>query len=81
MKTAHLYLGGAVLLAVGLMWIAQKNNAASLGAAVGGAAVELVVGTVVGAGDAVATVANDPGINPLQPFGAWLGGTIYDMTH
>lgn len=44
-------------------------------------AVKAVMGVATGAGSAVADAANNPDINPLQPFGAWLGGKLFDLTH
>lgn len=81
MKAQHLYIAGGLLLIAGLVWMMRKGNAADLGASVGAAAVGAVTGVVSGAAGAVADTANDPALNPLQPFGEWLGGTIYDMTH
>lgn len=31
--------------------------------------------------DRVVAAANNPDVNPLQPFGAWLGSAIYDVIH
>lgn len=87
-------IGGAVVVAgLALWWIARKDNAASIGVSLGGAAVDLAAGTALGVvkgiNDAlgvpttsqVIAAANDPNVNPLQPFGAWLGGKVYDWTH
>lgn len=87
-----LIAGAAVVAGLALWWFARNGNAKSVGTAVGGAAVDLITGTVVGVAQAVggvaanvsnATVAaaNDPSVNPLQPFGSWLGQTAYDLTH
>lgn len=88
-----LIAGGAVLVAVALWWFSKKGNAAGVGASLGGAAVDLVYGTTLGVVGAVNTAlgipttsqviaaANDLGKNPLQPFGSWLGTSIYDLTH
>ena len=80
MKPAY-WVGAGALLLVGLFFLVKKGSAAELGAAVGGAAVDAVVGVVSGAADAVADAANNPSVNPLQPFGEWLGGAIYDVVH
>jgi len=88
-KPLHLYLAGGALALAALVWLMQKGRAERLGAAAGGAVVGAAIGVVAGVNDAlgiprtdeVIAMANDPGINPLQPFGAWVGGTIYDMTH
>lgn len=72
---------GAVLLgAVAVAWIAARG-AKGMGQDIGGAVVDALGGVVSGAGSAVVDAANDPGVNPLQPFGAWLGGTLFDLTH
>lgn len=80
--------GGVVLAALALFWITRKGTASNVGNAIGGAAVDLVTGTIGGvahgvmdAGSQAAASANDPSINPLQPFGAWLGSSVYDVTH
>lgn len=80
-KPLHLYLAGGALALAALVWLMQKGKAEQLGAAVGSAAVGAVVGVVSGVGGAVVDAANNPEINPLQPVGAWIGGTIYDLTH
>lgn len=77
----HLHIAGGVLTLAALVWLLQKGKAEQLGAAAGSAAVGAVIGVVSGAGGAVVDAANNHDINPLQPVGAWLGGTIYDMTH
>lgn len=73
--------GGVVLAALGLWWITRKGTAASVGEAAGTAAVDLVAGVVGGVAGGVADVANDPSMNPLEPVGAWVGSTFYDLTH
>ena len=75
-------IGGAVVLVgIAAWWFTRKGSAASVGNAIGGAAVDLITGTIGGVATGVATAANDPSINPLQPVGVWLGGTVYDLTH
>lgn len=80
--------GGVVLAALALFWLTRKGMASNVGDALGGAAVDLVTGTIGGVahgvldvGNAGVAAANDPSINPLQPVGSWLGTTIYDYTH
>lgn len=73
--------GGVLLLAAVAVWLTRKGNAASIGSAAGGAAVDLVAGVIGGVAGGIVDAANDPSVNPLQPFGAWLGGTFYDITH
>lgn len=73
--------GGVVLVALAVFWLTRKGAAESAGAAVGGAAVDLVTGVVGGVAGGVADVANNPDTNPLQPLGAWIGGTFYYLTH
>lgn len=72
---------GAVVLGGAVWWLTRPGRAANLGASMGGAAVDLITGTVSGAADATVKAANDPSINPLQPLGSWIGGAIYDYTH
>lgn len=74
-------IGAGVVVLAAVFWLTRKGNAKAAGEAVGGAAVDAVVGVAHGAGSAVVEAANNPDINPLQPFGAWLGGQIYDFTH
>lgn len=78
MRPLYIYIGAGALA---LSWLLSRGNAAALGSAAGGAAVDLVVGVVGGAGGAVAAVANNPSVNPLQPVGSWIGVTIYDLFH
>lgn len=73
--------GGVLLLVLVAVWLTRRGNAASVGASVGVAAVDLVTGVVGGVAGGVAGVANDASINPLEPFGAWLGGSVYDLSH
>lgn len=77
----QIILVGGVLLIAAVSWLLKNGNAARLGEALGSAAVGVVVGAASGAAGAVADAANDQNINPLQPFGKWIGGTIYDLTH
>lgn len=81
MKPLHLYIAGGALALAGTWWLLQKGNAQSVGAAAGSAAVGAVVGVVSGATNAAVDAANNPSVNPLQPFGAWIGATIYDVLH
>lgn len=82
MKTQTMLIGGGVVLVVlAAIWLTRKGNAAALGASVGGAAVDLVTGVAGGVAGGVADAANNPDMNPLQPFGAWIGGGLYDLTH
>lgn len=88
-KPLHLYIAGGALALAAVVWLMQKGKAEQLGAAAGGAVVGAAMGVVAGVNDAlgiprtadVIDAANNPDINPLQPVGAWLGGTIYDLTH
>lgn len=77
MKIAHLYMAGGAVALIGLAWLMQSGNAAKIGQAIGGAVVDMAGGLATGVGEGL----NNPDINPLQPFGAWMGGTIYDLTH
>lgn len=85
-------IAGALILGGVVWWLSRNGNAAGVGKAVGGAAVDLITGTAVGVIDAVGgvasnvanatvTAANDPLSNPLQPLGSWLGSAAYDYTH
>lgn len=88
---------GALVAAAVVGWVitkimdkaTQPGAAGAAGVAVGSAVVDATMGVVAGVNDTlgiprtsdVINAANDPSINPLQPFGAWLGGTIYDVIH
>lgn len=88
---------GALIVAGVVGWIVTKimdkatapGAAGAAGVAVGSAAVDLTMGVIAGVNDTlgiprttdVLNAANNPDLNPLQPFGAWLGGTIYDVIH
>lgn len=52
-----------------------------LGASVYLPAPQFVAAAAQNASTAIVKAANDPNTNPLQPFGAWLGRSIYDLTH
>lgn len=87
-RDAKIIAGGALVIGALVWWLTRKGNAASAGNAIGGAAVDLITGVATGAAEAVggvaanvASAANDPSINPLQPVGSWIGTTIYDLTH
>lgn len=73
-------IAGALVMGGVVWWLARKGNAASVGAAVGGAAVDLITGAVSGVADATVAAANSDS-NPLRPVGSWIGTTIYDATH
>lgn len=86
-----LLIGGAILAAVAVGWISTRG-AAQTGRDLGGGAVDLAEGVLVGVlsnttdmlglprtGDVV-DWANSTS-NPLQPAGAWLGDAIYNLTH
>lgn len=65
---------------------AAKGNAAVaagdwLGASAYLPAPQFVAAVTQNASTAIVTAANDPNTNPLQPFGSWLGRTLYDLTH
>lgn len=51
------------------------------GHAVGENVAGAVTGFIGGIGSGVAAAANDPSVNPLEGFGAWIGGSIYNLTH
>lgn len=72
--------GGLVLAAVALFAITRRGAASAVGSAVGGAAVDLVTGTVSGAADATVAAANSDS-NPLKGFGELIGETAYNATH
>lgn len=75
-------IGGGVLVALVALWLLTRSGSVKgIGAAIGGGAVDLITGTVGGVAGAVVDTANDPAKNPLQPFGAWLGGAVYGVTH
>lgn len=88
-------VGGLIAVSV-LGWVvsrtldklAQPGAASELGATVGGGAVDLVTGIVGGVNDGLGIPRTSDVVgwmnsdsNPLQPAGAWLGGTLYDLTH
>lgn len=77
---AKLIAGGVALALLAAFVLTRKGVAGSVGAAVGGAAVDLVGGVVRGTAEATEQAANSD-LNPLKPFGEWLGGTVYDWTH
>lgn len=69
--------------------ITQPGAAKNAGTAAGSAVVDLGLGFVAGVNDTlgiprttdVINAANNQNINPLQPAGAWVGTTIFDLTH
>lgn len=76
---AVLIAGGAVLLAVGYL---ATRGGESAGAQVGSGAVNLVVGTFKGVGDAVNQTIIDPAVqaftgDPNQTLGGW----VWDFLH
>ncbi|MDO9011324.1 MAG: hypothetical protein Q7U78_05890 [Gallionella sp.] len=81
-------VGAVVLGILGALWLAKQGSAAKVGANIGGAAVDLTLGLIGGVNDAlgvprtsdVIAAANNQKINPLQPVGAWIGTTLYDLT-
>ncbi len=64
----------ALVVVGGLVYFFKHTS----GSAIGTQAAGLVTGFVGGVGSSVATVANDPSINPLYNVSSSLGGTIYD---
>lgn len=84
-------VAGGVGVVVLLSWIAARG-AKQTGSDLGRGMVDLATGTLYGTLDglngaiglpktgAVIDWANSSN-NPLQPAGAWIGGTLYDLMH
>ena len=60
----------------------------NIGANVGSGVVDLSMGVLGGVNDAIGIPRTSDVVdwansssNPLQPVGAWIGGTLYDLTH
>lgn len=88
MKVEAWAAGAVALVIIGALIFLKTTSGKAVGTQIAGAVSGLVGGligsasdTVAGVGQEIATAANDPSLNPLQPFGSWLGGTIYDLTH
>lgn len=64
LTTPYMIAGGAVLAA--LVWVAIKGNARETGAAIGGAAVDLVDGVVIGAVVGAGQVVGIPATNKTK---------------
>ncbi|MFA7399112.1 MAG: hypothetical protein WCZ98_01395 [Sideroxydans sp.] len=79
-KNNPMLVAGVVVAGVALAWLALRG-AKGMGKDIGGGAVDLAVGIVSGAGNAVTTNALDPAVNPFYDAGSSLGGLIFDITH
>lgn len=79
-KNNPLLIGGVIVAVIAVLWISTRG-AKQTGRDIGGGAVDLVFGTVGGAGGAVVDNLNDPSINPLYNFGSSVGETIFNWTH
>ena len=60
---------------LGLIYLVKNFN----GAAIGSNAAGLVTGFVGGVGSSVATVANNPDVNPLYNVGSSIGESIFNL--
>jgi hypothetical protein len=89
-KEAQMVAGGVVLVGLLLWWFSKKGNAASVGAALGNAAVDFATGTAVAVYDSTLGQYFDQPINHAiakvgevanNVVGGSVGGAIYDMTH
>lgn len=79
-KNNPLLIGGVIVAVIAVLWISTRG-AKQTGRDIGGGAVDLVFGTVGGAGGAVVDNMNDPHINPLYGFGSSVGETLFNWTH
>jgi hypothetical protein len=79
-KTNPMLAAGATVALVAVVWLTLRG-AKGMGADIGGGAVNLAVGVVSGAGNAVVDNALDPSVNPFYEVGTGLGGWIYEITH
>lgn len=73
-------IGGVLIVGIAALWIATRGTKQT-GRDIGGGAVNLVFGTVSGAGNAVSDNLGDPDTNPLYNLGSSIGTTIFDLTH
>lgn len=73
-------IGGVLIVGIAALWLATRG-AKQTGKDIGGGAIDLVFGTVSGAGNAVVDNLNDPDTNPLYNVGSIIGTTIFDWTH
>lgn len=81
MATNNPVLVGGVLIGAGLLaWLALRG-AKGMGKDIGGGAVNLAVGVVSGAGNAIVDNALDPSVNPFYDVGTSIGGWVYNITH
>lgn len=74
-------LVGGVLIGVGLLAWLTLRGAKGMGQDIGGGAVDMAVGVVSGAGNAVWDNALDPAVNPFYEIGSSIGGWVYETTH
>jgi hypothetical protein len=74
-------LVGGVLIGVGILAWLTLRGAKGMGQDIGGGAVDIAVGVVSGAGNAVVDNALDPAVNPFYDFGTSIGGWVYETTH
>ena len=79
-KNNPVLIGGVLIVVVAGLWIATRG-AKQTGKDIGGGAVDLVFGTVSGAGNAVVDNLTNPDTNPLYNIGSSIGTTIFDWTH
>jgi len=73
-------VGGVIIVAVAAVWLSLRG-AKGMGKDIGGGAVDLVFGTVSGAGGKVVDNLSAQDTNPLYGFGSWVGTSIFDLTH
>jgi hypothetical protein len=78
MKSEVVIAGVVALIVVGAIVYLIKSTS---GSSIGKNAAGVVTGFVGGIGSGVATVANDPNVNPLYGVGSSIGATIFDWTH
>lgn len=78
MKQETIIIGVIALVVVGgLVYLIKNFNAQAIGTQAAG----LVTGAIGGVATSVASVANNPDINPLYNVGSSLGSSIYDLFH
>lgn len=73
----ELIIGAVAVAVIGIIFFLKTTTGAAVGKNLG----DGVVNFIGAIGGGIADVATDASINPLEPFGTWLGGTIYDVTH
>lgn len=75
MKNQTAIIGAVVVVVIGIIYFLKTTSGKSVGTEAAG----VVTGFVGGVAGSVATVANDPNVNPLYDLGSSIGESVFNL--